>query len=297
MKKNILMIVYFFPPLGEGGVQRIIKFLKYLDPQKYNIYVLAPNIKSTKWVKDSSLIQEIPSRVRIIRTRMLSLEKIIDFLRRIKLSFLFPLIYPDQWVGWLPFAVRKGLHIIDSEKIDLVFTTSNPVTNFFVGVILKKLRPVKWVADFRDPWSLNPTSYIYLGKARQKIDFFMEKRLLKLCNMVVANTPRNKSNLLDAFKLKDDHVKVISNGFDQSDFEAAKKGKAPLNDDFFNIVYTGTFYFNYNAEDFLNAVKDFLVTQSKIRIYFVGISSEWAAQYLRDNDLTGDLSERICPPL
>jgi glycosyltransferase involved in cell wall biosynthesis len=292
MKKKILIIAYYFPPLGEGGVQRIVKFLKYLNQDKYQFYVLAPDVE-TKFVKDSSLADEIPRQVKIIRTPLISLEQSVEFLMKYKLSFLIPFMYPDQFIGWLPFAVKKALKIIDEEKIETVFTTSSPITTFFIGLILKKKRQIRWIADFRDPWSLNPLTYVYLGKIRKFLDKIIEKRTLPICDYVIANTPTNKKNLCKYLGADPQKVKVITNGFDNDDFVVDTKLKTQLDPSFFNIVYTGTFYFNYNAEVFLNAINDYLLKNPKIRIYFIGLSAQWAREYLQRPTVDQSLRDQI----
>lgn len=139
-KKKVLIIAYYFPPLGMGGVQRITKFVKYLPSFGWEPYVLT--VKNIVYpAKDYSLLGEISAEVKIIRTGSFDPLRIPFVIKSIFgkkhsldqyhfkksvagskfTTWIFPL---DNKAGWIPLALRKGLRLHKKEKFDLIFTSS-----------------------------------------------------------------------------------------------------------------------------------------------------------------------------
>ncbi len=159
MIKKVLMISYLFPPL-DCGVGRQIKFAKYLPLFGWMPTVLTVNRSFLRPKYDPSRVKEVPPSVEIFRTCSLEirplqrwLPAVLNRLLGVNRKWFQPV---DTFVGWLPFAVRRGLEILKEGNIDLIFSTSLPNTCHLVAFILKKKFRIPWVADFRDPWTQNP---------------------------------------------------------------------------------------------------------------------------------------------
>ncbi|KPL02135.1 MAG: hypothetical protein AMJ73_09210, partial [candidate division Zixibacteria bacterium SM1_73] len=201
-ERKVLLITYYFPPMGMGGVQRTSKFAKYLPGFGWTPFVLT--VKDVHyWAEDPSLLEELPPEVKVIRTGSFDPLRISFKLKslfkkrkqrnkyvkestaqRSKLSSW--LFFPDSKIGWVPFALLSGLNLIRKERIDLIFTTSPPPSLHLVGYLLKLLTGKPWVVDFRDPW----TGY--------KFEIFPTRLHLFLKNQLVRLIIKNADRIISA---------------------------------------------------------------------------------------------------
>ncbi len=265
--RNVLFIVYLYPPLN-CGVCRPSKIAKYLPAYGWNPVILTVKKSRIRPLYDESLMRDIPSETTVYRTSSFESTILMRHLPRfLNISHLYVQI-PDPFVGWLPFAVKKGLEIIEKENIDAIFSSSMPTTSHLVALTLKKLTGLPWLADFRDEWTLNP--FITYPKIPLKIGNKLEAAVMKNTDaMTTINDSIRKSF---AVKYPDYARKfsTITHGFDPEDFSTIQR--KPHNT--FTIVYAGSFYGRRSPEPFLTAVKG-LIEEDKdlkdhMRIHFVG---------------------------
>lgn len=277
MNRKVLVVAYWFPPMGGGGVQRTVKFVKYLQ-----IYGWEPVVLTVKpWgleLKDDTMLQEIPENVKVYRTFSFELIRIYqvikhrlrkrgdhpstehynkndikDPLRAVK-DIIHLLSVPDTEIGWLPFAVLQGKKIIATENIDCIYSSSGPPTCHLIALCLKQWTNLPWVADFRDPWTQHQfASYRY--KTRLKADEFLELMALKTADKLLTVTQA----FADGFSQKYNQVphnkfKVITNGYDADDFLKIPSATKRKNRKF-TIVHTGSFLGLRTPKFFLNALK------------------------------------------
>ena len=175
-QKKVLIVTYYWPPSGGSGVQRWLKFVKYLDQAGWETFVLTPDNPSFA-VSDPSLLQDIPSNTEVLRLPIW--EPYDTFF---KLSALFGkkkpgtpdlistgkkslfqrisgwvrgnLFIPDPRIFWVKPAAAFLNEVVKSNNIDKIITTGPPHSIHLIGLKLKKKNPnLKWIADFRDPWS------------------------------------------------------------------------------------------------------------------------------------------------
>ncbi|MDH4222933.1 MAG: hypothetical protein OEV55_05265 [candidate division Zixibacteria bacterium] len=300
---KVLIISYYFPPLGMGGVQRVSKFVKYLPSFDWEPVVLT--VKDIEYFsQDPSLLDELPEGLKIHRTCSLDPLRLIFIFKkifkrtqsdpdpayfgtrggtlRIKKnkkgkwfgSSLLKLInffsFPDNKIGWFPFALLKGLRLCKNEKIDLLFTTSPPLTSHLTGFFLKIITGIKWVADYRDSY----LTYEDLKNYSPLKKFFikcLQKLFLKKADGVIAINQSIASGL-KGISADIKNVEVITNGYDQTDFDFnVEKSK-----DIFRIIYFGTFSPDCPAEPFLKALHILLqqnkIPVEKIRFTHIGLS-------------------------
>ena len=158
--KKVLIITYYWPPAGGAGVQRALKFVKYLPQFGWEPIVLTVE-KSDSPVDDISLLNDIPNGTKVYKTKSLEPFELYKKFTGKKSDSKIPsdvlldtknaslkdklskwirlnVFIPDAKIGWKKYAVKKGLEIIKHEKIDVIFTTSPPQTVSLIGLELSK---------------------------------------------------------------------------------------------------------------------------------------------------------------
>ena len=284
-KNRVLFIAYFYPPLGGGGVQRTVKFVKYLCKNSWDVIVLSTLSEDAFVEEDKFLLNEIPENVFVKRVNSIPITKILNWLIKIRFGFLSiylsKLIFPDLHAGWYIEGHKAAERLLLEFKPDVIYSTSSPITSHYIAMSVKKKYPkVRWVADFRDPWSQNAIAYNFLGEKRRKIDKFFENKLLDICDHVIVSTESNRKKLISTFKLPLRKVTTITNGYDENDFENIIEPKIMKNDLFF-ITYIGASYSTYNPGNFVDAMWNLIKQeQYEIKFQFIGNSSTWVKDYI-----------------
>ncbi len=224
--KKLLFISFYFPPLAGGGVYRPLKFVKYLPDFGWEPIVLTirPNdIKS--YVKDYSLLEEIPEGVKIYRAFYPDLTRLPLFRGTPARIFFTPFrnkfLIPANELTWNIFAYRKAAKIISTDNPDLILTTSPPHSVHLLGMKLKKSFNIPWVADMRDEWTTDPymaEAFVKLPENRRRREKQLERQTLNYADGVVAISTLMKRSLVEKIPLDEGKVKIIPNGFDEEDF-------------------------------------------------------------------------------
>jgi glycosyltransferase involved in cell wall biosynthesis len=229
---KILMIVNEFPPSAESGVQRPLKFLKYLSKDNWQTFIITPNQPvrrknqdlSTKLFKTSSLgicednLTEIRSD--LAETTNLLKKSIWKAVKLIN-DILFPL---DKQIGWVPFAVISAIKVINKYKIRNLYITAFPFSAFLCGVILKKLYGKKlfWVADYRDAWQFAPILKKMVLPFRYKFICRMDEVFLRKADYVLFTSPFVLELYSKKYNWLTPKAEVITNGYDEDDFVNVK---------------------------------------------------------------------------
>ncbi|WP_297094254.1 glycosyltransferase family 4 protein [uncultured Draconibacterium sp.] len=268
MNKKVLIITYYWPPAGGPGVQRVLKFAKYLPEFGWEPIILTIDNGDFHAI-DASLQKDIPKGIKIYKAGSFSA---LDLYKKLKggkreissfeltkkdggLGFKLTkwiranFFIPDARKGWNRAAVKQGLKIIKEEKPDLIFTSSPPHSLQLIGHKLKKKTGIKWVADFRDPWTdAFWDKELPRLEVLQKYNLKLEKKILSSADELIT-VGKGCASLLDKQKTKSFHL--IFNGFDESDFfpkntAASKK---------FRITYVGSISNSQNPENFFKAVE------------------------------------------
>ena len=293
--KKILFITYYWPPSGGAGVQRPLKFVKYLSQNGYEIHVLTVDPDKASYpVKDPSLMSEMPTGVKVnyvssieplnLLGLFISKKKIPyggfantkeNFFQKCLRFIRGNFFIPDARVGWARTSVKKAAEIIKLNQIDYVLISSPPHSSQLIGLKLKRLFPsIKWVADLRDPWTdiYYYKDLMHLAPAR-KLDAKYEKMVLENCDAALVVSPSIKKSFSEKSKNIDaDKIHVIPNGYDESDFKEINFKK---NKNVFTVVYTGTIADSYSPEVFFKILKE-INNDSKsceIRLRMIGSRS------------------------
>src|SRR3990172_3757984 len=261
--RRMLLVTYFFPRVGGGGVPRPLKLAKYLPEFGWAPHVLT--VRDGFWsAMDETPLAELGPEVRIHRTRMVMPgrfvkrvlgrgnacsapgirgEESVGLAERAK-SVLRTIAYvPDEFIGWLPFAVREGTRIVEREGIEVVISTSPPHTAHLVGRAIARRAGLPWIADFRDCWTRNPR-FLYGQGLRGWVEARLERSVLAAASRIVAVTEGcRKTFLTDHPFLDPSKFDLITNGFDPDDYAG---GMLPASlqpeEGRFRVVYTGGFF-------------------------------------------------------
>lgn len=273
--KKVLMVTYSFPPKGDAGVQRSLKFVKYLRDFGWEPLVLTREIKNMG-TRDESLLKDVPEGVKVFRTNPWAFNELKGILNYPGRFINRKLLMPDGERLWAVFSKKTAISIIENEKPDMLYTTSVPYSSHLLGLYLKKRFPgLPWVADFRDEWTNNP--YL-LDNPYNSLRMNWEKRreheVLQQADQLVTNTPVMLRNFLENNKAMalGDRFCVISNGYDSEDF-AAIPGK-PVDNKLFTMTYTGTLYGRRKPDYFFQALRESIdedaVDPAKVTVQLIG---------------------------
>jgi len=266
--KNVLLIFYHFPPTGGSGVQRGLKFAKYLPEFGFRPVILCADYRFLKQPRDFTLLSELPRNTKIYRTFTLDINWFYKLLWGLKLNKVVTflqrnVLIPDGEILWLPFALPKLKKIMAANKINQVFVSVPPFSLIFLARYLKKHYQVKVCMDFRDPWSfgigrkyLHPPKWITtLENKWEKEIITQSDSIISVCSSMVEDFKR-----LYPFVAKNKFV-YITNGYDEKDFPVSFP---PIKNAKFTIIYTGSFYDNRQPDILWKALKE-LIAQGKIK--------------------------------
>jgi len=256
--QRILMIINEFPPVGESGVQRPLKFLKYMVSNGWDVSVITPK-RLPKTVLDATLVKEIPSHAKIYRTgswafrgkSMTSLENFRTGMARGKtgcarikwiiLKFVNDLLFPiDKQLGWVPFAWLKAVALIKKHGLRNIYITAYPFSAFLVGVLLKLSfgNKIFWVADYRDAWQFEPKFREKTLKFRQRFIIHFDNLYLHTADYIVFPTDYIRNKYIGSYHWVAQKSSVITNGYDEADFHGIKPHKF----DKLTFLYMGKVY-------------------------------------------------------
>lgn len=288
MQAVILVITYYFPPSGGAGVQRWLKFCKYLPSFGVQPIVLTvdPNNASYPQV-DNSLLKDVPANLQVVRTKtkeILQLYKKVSptkelphtgFANQSKPSFMQQCMkfirgnffIPDPRKGWCRYAYSEACRLIRDEHIDTIITTSPPHSAQLIGLRLKKRFPtLRWIADLRDPWTdLYTNKDLYQTYLARKYNAYLERKVLETADEVITVSPSCANTF--ASKVKRNPIHVITNGFDENDFKDIVTQPHAKR----TIAYVGALSPLYEFDTFVEAIR-LLPKQAKdqLKIQMVG---------------------------
>jgi len=245
--KNLLMISYPFPPNPSAGAVRSERFARYLAGHGLDIDVITIKPQQNRTVNDLELFGK---KITIHRTRTIDpwlwlsnrIPKNI-LLRGIRSVLMRLFSFPDHMLLWLPFALCCGLKICKEKKVCAIYTTSPPHSSQIIGHFLSKITGIPWVADFRDPWTLNAYKKDgFVAHILFRIAAVMERAVYKQANVILVNTKANRLNLINTFAfVKSSKVVYLPNGWEAFP-ERYKIQNGQEHDNTLTIVHAGTFY-------------------------------------------------------
>lgn len=268
--------------------------MKFLSALGVKVTVITVDEQQATYpATDYSLLQEIPETVRIIKTSTsepfgtykkiapggqipqagFSQQKKNDFVLGIAKFIRGNFFIPDARKGWNKHAYNQAASLLEQETFDAVITTSPPHSTQLIGLKLKQQFGLKWIADLRDPWTdiyyYKELKHTFLAK---KIDGNYEKKVIEQSDAVLVVSDHIRQLMQDKSAAIDPHkIKVIPNGYDESDLLAPAKQKQP----YFTLTYVGTIAPVYQFGSFINAIEQLASTYHKpIKLQLVGTAPE-----------------------
>lgn len=283
---KVLIITYYWPPAGGAGVQRILKFAKYLPEFGWEPIILTIDNPDSP-INDESLLTDIPDNIKVIKTSSIQPYNLYRFFTGKKKGQHIPsdiliknqsnladklsiwlrlnLFIPDAKIGWIPYAVKAGCEVIKNENIKIILSSSPPHTVQLIAGKIAAKTGVKWIADYRDPW-LEMLHNQNAGRffLSQKIDAHFEKKSLLYPDAITTIS----DGMVEIFRTKaENNYYVIPNGYDETDLL-----EVPLvKNDCFTIAYTGIMSVTRVPEMFLKSLKRLKTEQNaEIKLSFAG---------------------------
>jgi glycosyltransferase involved in cell wall biosynthesis len=291
-EKKVLIITYYWPPSGGSGVQRWLKFVKYLPQSGVTPFVFTPENPAFD-IRDESLLNDVPPEAEVIRfpiwepydafftvsklfggkkstkpTDLVTAKKASLF-QRVSTWMRGNLLIPDPKIFWIRPSVKFLADLIKDNQIDTIITTGPPHSIHFIGYYLKKkLKHVKWLADFRDPWSeWGFLDTLMVGSFSKGIHRRLEGKILKNADIVTTITPFYVRQFETLSKRK---VHLLTNGYDEDDFKQLAIEKTEK----FIIRHVGIVNEKCNPRPFMQALKEVMIEDklfaSLVHVDFVG---------------------------
>ena len=261
--KRVLIISYYWPPTGGSGVQRWVKFAKYLPSEGWQPVIYTPE-NPEQLAVDASLEAEVPAEAEIIRRRIVEpyemYKKLLrrsghskeavevnpvnaqnkSFLQKTAMWIRGNFFRPDPRCLWIRPSVKFLKKYLKEHPVDLIVSTGPPQSMHLIGRKLAKETGLPWIADFRDPWTkIFYFKHLQMTRATEKWHHKMEQKVLDDATAVVAVSPLVQQDFQAMTKTP---VELITNGFDECDFASEKCTEAyggPEHD--FVITHTGLF--------------------------------------------------------
>ncbi len=273
--KKLLIITYYWPPAGGPGVQRWLKFVKYLPDFNIQPIVYIPE-NPTYPIIDNGLESEVSDKAIMLKNKIFEPYGLASFFGKNKTKKISSGIIPNQkkqsflektllWVRgnifipdarflWVKPSVKYLTKYIQENHIDTIVTSGPPHSLHLIGLQLKKDLGVKWFADFRDPWTtIGYHKALKLSSSAEKKHKALEKEVLNTADTIIVTSKTTKTEF-EAITTKP--IEVITNGYD-----VEKVDKQPL-DEKFTLAHIGSFLSERNPSILWKALKE-LTSENK----------------------------------
>ncbi|SNR65303.1 Glycosyl transferases group 1 [Maribacter sedimenticola] len=288
--KKVLVITYYWPPAGGPGVQRWLKFVKYLRDFNVEPIVYIPKNPNYPLV-DESFLKDIPEGITIYsheilepyrwaklfsrkKTKRISAgiinTKDQSFIEKILLWVRGNLFVPDARKFWVGPSVKFLRNIIDKEQISSIITTGPPHSVHLIGLRLKQIMPINWIADFRDPWTtIGYHKKLKLSSFAAQKHKRLESKVLNSADKIIVTSATTKKEFTT---LTEQPITVITNGFDRG------VGQKKILDVKFTISHIGSMLSGRNPTNLWKVLSE-LLNQDKafkkaLHLRFIGVVSD-----------------------
>ena len=299
--QKVLVITYYWPPAGGPGVQRWLKFITYLKDFDVEPIVFVPENPHYP-IQDESLIHEVPNGIEVItqpiiepygvasifstkKTKRISSGIIQDAKKQSMLERLFLWIrgnyfIPDARKYWVKPSVKRLKKLLLEQNIKTVITTGPPHSVHLIGKGLKEKMGVRWIADFRDPWtSIGYHKKLKLSKAAQRKHKHLEKAVLNSADALVVTS---KSTKREFETITSKPINVITNGFDGESLKEELDQK-------FTISHIGSLLTARNPKDLWIAVSELAreneAFHKDLKIQLIGVVGDGVIESIRESGL------------
>lgn len=301
-KLKVLIVTYYWPPAGGSGVQRWLKFVKYL--RDFDIEPVVYTVKDPSYnQEDNTLLKDIPEGIEVIRQPIFEPNNFLSkfkskrepkssgfqnpnpsFLGKILQYIRINYFVPDARKFWIKPSVKYLKTYLSENDIDLVITTGPPHSLHLIGLQLKRKLNIKWIADFRDPWTdIYYNSSFKMSASTMKKHQQLETAVLNESDGVITTN----ANLNELFsKRTKTNVRLITNGYDD---EALGNEKVTLNDGF-TLDYIGYLPQESNPYSLWKALQELCEEdtgfKNDLKINITGDINSVIVKSIKDHDLS-----------
>lgn len=305
MSKKVIIFTYYWPPAGGVAVQRFLKFSKFLPEFGWEPIIITVDNGSYPYL-DESLVKEISPSLRVYRTKTFEPFEFYNLLRGKKGKSL-PVVsvgshnkksffqtvseyvranffIPDARKGWVSYAVKQAEEILSNEKVDAIITTGPPHSAHLIGLQLKEKFGLKWLADFRDPWTgIFYNNFLPRTEVTKQKDKALETKVLQTADMVTVISPGMKKE----FESRARKIEVVSNGYDEEDFSMSEV-RSPKSEEFV-IRYVGNLMSSQNLEVLWKCISELSASdighRTSVKLEFIGRVDDAVKKSISENGL------------
>ncbi len=295
MVKRVLMVAFHFPPQrGSSGIQRTLKFSRHLPGLGWEPLVLTAHPRAHADTGQDQMGEITPG---LVVHHAFALDTARHLAWRGK--YLGWMALPDRWVSWVLGAVPAGLALVRRHRPQVIWSTYPIASAHLIGLALRRLTGLPWVADLRDPMldDSHPS-----GQLRRAVAGWIEAQTLRHCTRAVCTTP----GALRAYEVRypdlpPGRLCLIENGYDEGTFAAAESGAAPAAGGPLILLHSGIVYPSERDPRPLFAALAALRAQGRITpdsfrlVLRASVHEDWLAGLVAEHGIA-DLVE-IAPPL
>ena len=313
--KRVLIISYYWPPTGGSGVQRWVKFAKYLPSEGWQPVIYTPE-NPEQLAVDESLAAEVPEAAEVVKTRIIEpyelYKKLLrrsghskeavevnpvnaqnkSLLQKAAMWVRGNLFRPDPRCLWIGPSVRFLKKYLSEHPVDLIVSTGPPQSMHMIGLRLSRETGLPWIADFRDPWTkIFYFKHLSMTPATERWHKKMEKKVLDEASAVVAVSPLVQQEFQ---AMTDTPVELITNGFDECDFssEPCTQAYGGASQEF-TITHTGLFAADGNPTVLWDVLAEKChadeAFRKLLRIKLIGKTDDQILKALKDRGLESSL--------
>ncbi len=277
--KKVVIIAYYWPPAGGPGVQRWLKFVKYLPDYGIEPIVFVPENPSYPII-DTQLLDEVPQGVTVLKQKIVepyniaslfskkNIQKISSgiipnkrkqtWIQKTLLWIRGNFFIPDARVLWVNPSVKYLKSYLQQHQIETIITTGPPHSLHLIGLALKKqMAELQWIADFRDPWtSIGYHKELLLTISSQEKHKRQEKEVLQTADAILVTSPSTQKEFS---QLTTKPIEVITNGYD-----IEKIAKKPLDTEF-TLAHIGSLLSERNPRILWKALAELIKEHSDFK--------------------------------
>lgn len=292
--KRALIITYYWPPSGGSGVQRWLKFAKYLPEFGWKPVIYTPSNPESPAL-DYSLMGDIPQDIVVLNRRIIEPYTIYrglskkkggvpndvvnpinhsgrkNWKQKLSLWVRANLFIPDPRIFWVRSSANYLINYLKTDPVDVIISTGPPHSMHLIAKRVHKRMGIKWVADFRDPWTrIFYFKHLPMLPTVRRLHYKLEKSVLKGADVVISVTDQIIDELAEGVACSK-KFHTISNGYDDADYINVKDVSAH---EHFSFLHTGLFSSDGNPKKLWKVLSDLVKEDSsfneKLRILLVG---------------------------
>ncbi|MFC2113434.1 glycosyltransferase family 4 protein [Bacteroidota bacterium] len=311
-RKKVLVLTYYWPPSGGAGVQRWLKFTKYMRDFDFEPVIYTADDPEYPSI-DESLFKDLPVNLTMLKTPVwepyklykrftlqkkghrinagfLNQEKKKGIAEKISVWIRGNWFIPDARKFWIKPSIRYLVNYLKENPVDLIASTGPPHSMHLIGLGVSQKMNIPWIADFRDPWTkIDFYQDLMLTRRADRKHRKLELSVLKNASHVTVNS-HDMKRVFNEMGIE--HVMVIPNGFDPEDFSDPEKTVEATRSELdtkFSFTHIGTIVPSRNPETLWKVFAELVRTNEDfardLEIKLVGASDYSVSRSIQENDL------------